>query len=181
MKFDWSLFNSVDVTRTASLDELSALEKKMKLKLPQSYKEFMLQLGDGIACNHFKVFFPTPNEDFIEESASIREGIEIYLNDLNATGYGGPSDDYEDDVTEDLFRRLIPFCATANGGYLAWDPESFSNDEYRIYFIGYHFENVKFAAANLFDFFEGACSPRVKTMLGFVYEPFQPVFLGRIA
>jgi hypothetical protein len=138
--------------RVPASNEIDAAQAALAIRFPDSYIDYVSVLGAGTIDGFFEVYLPY---EVVEKSEQVRAAISTYLEGLNDGAADQPSDDYRDDVTEALFRRLVAFCETDHGEFLAWDPLSYKDGECRIYLIGYHFEIVKYSSPDLFSFFLG--------------------------
>jgi hypothetical protein len=175
--YDWTKLLSVTSPGLRVPEEnIALLEQELGFKLPASYRSFLQQLGCGLTCGRFMVFAPVEPGAFTRHSSAWSEANNIFADYVREDG--GDFDFLGDDLTEDIFRRLVIFASSENNEQLGWDTSACENGEYRIYYIGYHFEFAKYSAENLYAFFAKSTTPLICETIAPGFLPLKPVFEG---
>lgn len=94
--------------------KLTEFERKAGIRLPESYKSFMCEIGSGQLGNYFNFRgFPARKGG---GGMSVFELWSLYRENL--------ADYVETYGQKRVVSRLVPFCDTIGGDIIAWDPES---------------------------------------------------------
>lgn len=87
---------------------------------PDSYKDFVLTYGYGVALGEFLIYIPMEDygDSLFVRSEEIKSTYieDVYNNDIWF--------ELEPDGSPELLKRLLPFASSENGLYLFWDYES---------------------------------------------------------
>ncbi len=139
---------------------------------PESYKEFVLRYGYGLALEEFHIYIPMGDygDSIFIRTEEIRS---TYIDDVN-------NDDVWFDIkpngSPELIKRLFPFASSDNGLYLFWDYESRSENEMNIYltdFRGIGFRNV---GRSLYEAIENLTGNHYKEFLPFSTQSLSRIF-----
>lgn len=137
-------------TEFGNIDYLNNYKFYNNRPFPNSYRNFVMEYGYGLALGQFHIYIPMDNYG---DSWNIRS-IEIqstYYDDVE-------NDDIwfelEPDGTIDLIKRLIPFASSDNGYYLFWDAESQIDSEFDIYITDFRGTGFTKIGESLYDVFQ---------------------------
>lgn len=153
---------------------LESFRFKTGIPFPNSYKEFTLKYGYGIALEQFHIYIPMDNYG---DSWNIRteEIKSTYYKDVinNDIWF-----DLEPDGSVDLLKRLVPFASSNNGYYLFWDLNSFFNNELDIYITDFRGSGFIKIGHSLFDLINKlTSSEEFNHVMPFLQKPLRNTFV----
>ncbi|WP_310397508.1 SMI1/KNR4 family protein [Hymenobacter sp.] len=132
---------------------------------PPSYIDFATQLGWGRLCDLLLIYVPLgPYPDsWLVQSPKIRQFMNEFYQEMEHDPFLLEPDGYES-----IDRSLVPFGASENGEYLAWDTAHRASDgEFPIYILASRMGGIRYGAENLHQFVEKCTNDAaVKTMFG---------------
>jgi hypothetical protein len=146
-----------DVVAKLRPDDLDGYEARTGLKLPESYREFVLRFGPGELASTFQIAAP----------GYARYDVKVDLDRLTpwfrrVSGLDTRSDaelanTYDDPARA---RRVVLFCTTFGGDYYGWDPQDVNDPaapEYAVYILARHDTRVRKVADSFRAFIEDYC------------------------
>ncbi|WP_349409861.1 SMI1/KNR4 family protein [Pseudalkalibacillus sp. SCS-8] len=136
----------------ASPEEILEAEKKLNMKLPPSYKDFILNVSKRL---HFAWYLPEEDMELVpEELGEIYQG-EIHIDfDVLEDLTHFADDWYEDGVDHGVhWRNKIAFAHASNGDLYTFDGSN-EREEKPVYYLEHEGEDAQFLAESFIDYLE---------------------------
>lgn len=151
-----------NVTGIPSQADLTFAEDKLGIKLPDSYKEYVLKYGVGILCDLFTIYVPNSANPHLElvqmsqqDKSIIKENIEG-----NLWEYAEPAVDTE------WLQTLTPFGSSINGDTVCWDTNrKLENGEYPIVILSSEQEYAVEVATSMSEFIDFCLNGKIDELL----------------
>ena len=176
------LFSSVRIARTATPEELTALDAEIG-GLPPSYRVFAKQYGAGLTNGLIRIFMPFSSAAGLFQSEG--EGLIDILNDFVADWIADGRAPGKEDCLEPYdqqsvgvaarYKDLIFFAKSENGESFCWLR---TDDCYRFYVLDRAFLSLRYGGDDLMTLIGDMQTDKVKTILGTGYEPLPSSFVG---
>ncbi len=180
------LFIRSSVTRTASTEEISAVEAEIGA-LPPSYKTFAETFGCGTTNGLFVIEMPFNmfgHDGLVVRGDALHEQVHWLVDQLREDGAEvgdldclEPYDEESQDVAG-FFDDLRFYGNSINGEYLCWRRE---HGAFKFYVIDRACLSIRFAGTSLIEFIRRTQTEDVKTLLGSGYEKLPRTFEGATA
>ena len=176
------LFASLRITRTATRDELNALEAVVG-GLPPSYRAFAETYGTGLTNGLLLIFMPfrCPSCTFEDRGAGLTDVLDGFVSQWIADG-GHPGDldcleAYDDESVgvAARYKELVFFAASENGQAFCWLR---TGDRYAFYTLDRAFLSLRYGGDDLLAMIADMQTGKVKQLLGTGYEPLPSSFAG---
>ncbi|NTE89652.1 SMI1/KNR4 family protein [Agrobacterium rubi] len=188
MSDDFSqLFDHPNVTRTASVEEISAVEAKIGA-MPPSYKTFAETFGYGTTNGLFVIEMPFNmfgSDGLLVRGCAPQEQVHWLVNQLREDGCKvgeldclEPYDEGSRDIAS-FFDELRFYGNSINGEYLCWRRDQ--DGSFKFHVIDRACISIRFAGTSIIDFIRRTQTSDVKTLLGSGYSPLARTFEGATA
>lgn len=176
------LFASLRITRTATQDELSALDTAVG-GLPPSYRTFAEVYGTGRTSGLLLIFMPfqCPSGTFEYPGGGLTDVLDGFVSQWLADG-GQPGDldclepyDEESVGVAARYKELVFFAKSENGEAFCWLR---TGDRYAFYTLDRAFLSLRYGGDDLLSMIGDMQTGKVKQLLGTGYEPLPSSFEG---
>ncbi|MES5100587.1 hypothetical protein ABUK73_20350 [Agrobacterium sp. BA1120] len=181
------LFDRSNVTRAASVEEISAVEAEIGA-LPPSYNIFARTFGYGTTNGLFVIEMPFSmfgNDGLLVRGVEIRDQVHSLVAEYREDGIEigdldclEPYDDESRDIAS-FFDDLRFFGSSINGEYLCWRRDR--DDSFKLHVIDRACFSIRFAGTSLIEFIRRTQTDDVKNLLGSGYEALPRTFEGATA
>ena len=176
------LFSSVRITRTATREELTALDAEIG-GLPASYRVFAEQYGTGLTNGMILIFMPFPCAagTFQIEGSGLTDILNDFIADWIADGRApGELDCLEPYDKQSVgvaarYKDLVFFGKSENGESFCWLR---TDDRYKFYALDRAFLSMRYGGDDLMTMIGDMQTDKVKAILGTGYKPLPSSFVG---
>ncbi|MGV1873905.1 SMI1/KNR4 family protein [Agrobacterium rosae] len=178
------LFDRSNVTRTASAEEISAVEAHIGV-LPPSYKAFAETFGYGTTNGLFVIEMPFNmfgSDGLLVRGRVLHEQVHWLVDQLLEDGCGVGDPDCLEPYDEEscdiaiFFEDLRFYGNSINGQYLGWRRDQ--DGSFKFYVIDRACLSIRFVGTSLIEFIRRTQTDEVKTLLGSGYDALPSTFEG---
>ena len=148
----WAVPDGYDPVSPPSEADLEQFEADFGIRLPESYRTFVLQFGAGELAQEFMIFAPrcqaNSDYDMTKFNQQFRRAFD--KSKVLQKSYDDPQ----------LIRRLLFFARTIGNDYFGWDPGDGGDKErpeYAVHFLPRLVENSRTVAGSFREFVEDLC------------------------
>ena len=171
MQFNLKVINNL----TKEHGDLKALKEfrfSNGCAFPNSYQDFVIQYGYGLALEEFHIYIPM--QDYCDSLFVMSESIKsTYINDVNNDNVWF---DLEPDASVEILKNLYPFASSDNGHFLFWNIDSYKNQEFDIFLTDFRGLGFRKIAENLYDCLSFFTNQNTISKLPFFTIPLQNTF-----
>jgi hypothetical protein len=176
------LFASLRITRTATRDELAALDRTVG-GVPRSYRTFAETYGAGRTNGLLLIFMPfrCPSGTFDDRGTGLAETLDDFVTRwIDDGGRPGDLDCLEPYDTESVgvaarYKELVFFATSENGESFCWLR---TGDRFTFYTLDRAFLSLRYGGDDLLGMIGDLQTSKVKRLLGTGYEPLPSSFVG---
>ncbi|MBB4131795.1 hypothetical protein [Xanthomonas sp. 3075] len=181
------LFDRSNITRTASAEEISAVEAQIG-PLPPCYKIFARTFGYGTTNGLFVIEMPFSmfgSDGLLVRGVEIHDEVHSLVDAYREDGIEiGDLDCLEPDDDESrpvarFFDDLRFYGSSVNGEYLCWRRDQ--DEGFTFHLIDRACFSIRFAGTSLIEFIRKTQTNDIKTLLGSGYQALPRTFEGAVA
>jgi cell wall assembly regulator SMI1 len=143
-------------------EDISSAENTLGIKLPDSYKDFVLKYGVGLLCDLFTIYVPNAVNTQLELVHMSQQDKNVIIENIegNLWEYAEPT------VDTDWLQTLTPFGTSINGDIVCWDANrKLENGEYPIVILSSEQEYAVKVATSMSEFIDFCLSGKIDELL----------------